>query len=84
VIAGTCTLAGGADGGTLVFEVAECAGTQSMCEGTWRIIGATGRFGGLSGSGTLVGHLTAPSPLPWLWSGPLAGYNDLTGNITLP
>jgi len=82
VTTGTCTLT--QPSGTVTLEVADCRGTQKLCEGTWRIIAATGDFSELTGEGTTSGHLVEPDPLPWLWNGPTTGFNILRGAITIP
>jgi hypothetical protein len=82
VTTGLCTLS--RENGAVTIEVIECAGTQKLCEGSWRIVSGTGDFARLSGSGTVEGHLVEPDPLPWLWNGPTSGFNILTGFISIP
>ena len=82
VATGICALSRG--GSQVIIEVIDCTGTQKLCEGYWRIIDATGEFVGLSGSGTMVGRLLEPNPLPWFYNGPTVGYNELWGTITIP
>lgn len=82
VTTGVCTLS--RENGAVTIEVIECAGTQKLCEGNWRITSGTGDFAHLTGSGTVEGHLVEPDPLPWTWNGPTAGFNILSGFITIP
>ena len=82
VTTGVCLLS--RPGGGVEIEVIDCGGTQKLCEGAWRIISGTGEYRSLSGSGSVTGHLLEPDPLPWLWNGPTAGFNELRGVITIP
>lgn len=70
-------------GSRLSFEF-ECSGTQSHCEGPWRIVEATGVFDGITGSGQAFGYLVDPVPLPWFWNGPVLGYTELRGTLVTP
>jgi hypothetical protein len=82
VTTGACVLS--RDIGEVVIEVIDCRGTQKRCEGEWRIVSGTGAFSSLTGSGSLVGNLVDPDPLPWFWNGPTLGYNELRGTIIIP
>ena len=45
------------------------AGGQVTLEGTWRFSGGTGKFNGLSGSGTYKGRMPSPLEVEMTWEG---------------
>ena len=45
------------------------SGQQTSIEGTWRYTGGTGKFHGISGSGTYKGRLTSPTEVTNDWVG---------------
>jgi len=70
--------------GELTVEVTECAGTHKGCEGTWHFGDGFGRLTDAEGQGVVRSYLLEPSPLPWLYNGPIIGYSELRGVILLP
>lgn len=79
---GICVLRNAAS--TLTIEIDECAGTQSQCEGRWQIVESSGAMAGAAGSGVALVRLVDPSPLPWLYNGPVVGFSILNGVVDLP
>jgi hypothetical protein len=45
------------------------SGEQVTLEGTWQFIGGTGKFEGISGSGTFKGRMTSPTAVSTEWEG---------------
>ena len=45
------------------------SGEQVTLEGAWRFIDGTGKFRGISGSGTYKGRMTSPTDMATDWTG---------------
>ena len=58
----------GQDHGTFEGNVSVVAG-QFTVEGTWQYTGGTGRFAGITGSGTFKTKLTSPTTIEGSWRG---------------
>ena len=58
----------GQDRGTFEGNVSVVAG-QFTVEGTWQYTGGTGRFAGITGSGTFKTKLTSPTTIEGSWRG---------------
>jgi hypothetical protein len=59
---------GDTDRGSFAGRITTDAAGATM-EGTWKFSGGTGRFAGLSGSGTYKGRIVSPTEVENAWEG---------------
>ena len=56
------------DRGTFEAKVITEGGTVMM-QGTWKLVGGTGQFARVSGSGTYTGRMISPTEVETRWEG---------------